>query len=331
MPGHPGAASFRTQKRIMYMAKWILSLICVVFLSGCAYQRAISGTQEYVDRGYSVNSIIFATDGDLISFGRLAGTPQYEIEDLSVIEQILTTTGVSVKITEPERESFRGAFSHSVIDEGLSNFSAAIERTLSRHQEAIGAGGSIEIVLVKQGVGAYRGIRSESDSPVSLSLLFHAPDPALLEEVPISAWWAAVLDNVAHELFHVHRGSSKFASKFRQIDEEAAATISGTCGLMDVAVSWGELPAIDYSTVLERPEGRAAFPGLSEGRFEPDIDALQQVKGVSAQGRTLATAVLYTKLPEGILEVADEGSRDLIYEYCSELLNEVPSFSTGEL
>lgn len=336
VPGSPGTSRL-IHRTLGHEAVKILTLplalVCLLLVSGCAYQRAASVSKQYADRGNSVNIVTLTADGDVITFGRLVGTPQREIELLTPIRQVRSTSGVTVRISEPEDVGLRGLASHQVVGQGFGNFSAAMEKTLSRYQQAIGPDASLDIVLVNRDVGAYRGVRSDSGSPLSLSFLFHAPDPTMAGERAIVSWWAAVLENVAHELFHVHMrmGRTQVESDFPLIDEEAAASINGTCGLMDAALSWSELPTIDHSTAAEPFRGLSAFPGLSQRRFEPDMSVLQQVEGLSVQGRLLGTAVLFSKLPDGVLDVADAESRELVFEYCSELLHHVPAFTAGEV
>ena len=311
--------------------KLLILLLCALAASGCAYQRASSTSGQYADRGISVNTITRAGNGDLISFGRLAGSPQHEIKGVSVIHQFQTPTGVTVRLSEPEREEYRGQTSGEAVANSVVKFSSAIDSTLARYSDRIHSGATLEILIVNRNVGAYRGIRSQAGAPVSLSFLVHAPDSELVGRDAILSWWAALLENVAHELFHVYQRLAQVEPGYPQVDEEGAATIAGTCGLMDAAVAWGIFPTIDHSTAIERPESRLAFPGLAEGRFEPNMDALRQVEGVTVQGRMLGTAVLYTKFPDGSLDVANAESRESVFDYCSELLDRVPAFSLGEL
>lgn len=152
-------------------------------------------------------------------------------------------------------------------------------------------------------------------------------------------WWAFALAGALHEMAHVnHRlqlsdpGRTKFSDD-ELTNQETAASIVEFCANLEFVASVtagrdDQLFELDWSA-LELP---GAFPGLRDGRFEPDMKRLREAwPHPTNQGSALASAAMYRFSENGSIDFSDAQANDRRQAYCRFVLNQVPDFVAGKL
>lgn len=306
----------------------LLLLTCA--LSGCvSLQKSSIETQKYAQDGISVNSVQLV-GSEVLSFGRLAGEPEVEIEGTTVIHSPPSSQGATVTFLVPDSLFQEASYGlKGFLRNGAPALMSVITEVYAEFKGFDSSELNLDIVLAPRGSGAYYSSQGVIGESLPLSVVYFAPKAELSGSAGQGyAWWSALARTVSHELFHLHHDLSELSSE--KLDEEVAASIIETCALVRYAREVDGTPTIDFEWILDDPRTSSSFPGLDSGRLNVELDRLEQLGGVSLQGQALATAVLYLLSPSGSIEVGKAESDRRILDYCGMLAKDVPEFRLGQ-
>lgn len=331
-------------------------ILCALFLCGligCATRQA----SQHLDRlgwaqeehGVSLAAVgLVKKNGRMIlrSGMRFDGTQAKKItwEDVSVSSHAFSGN-VAMRLVNPNEVSDE-LTNMSSSDKELAKVhlkrAVKVARTFTENMRLLGNRQvELNIFTSPRSDGYMLDIDSDLlNGPIRLVIGNPAP-----EFIGHHAWWVSALAGAIHELTHVNQNlllsqdDGLDAAAHMRINREAAAWIAERCaelafyksisderlrGLSDesknpLRMTW---PVLDFTE---------AFPGLREGRFEPNLDVVKELDPyTSMQGALLGQAVMYLLSDNGKVNLRDDVQNAERNRYCSYILNNTPNFSAGE-
>lgn len=314
----------------------LMTLMLVAAVSGCAGIQADREVTRYADEGWSVNGIrlMHGTGGyEVLSVGRLAGEGSARVRQVEPMHRTFSAGFVHLQFfTSPDHpdELGQSRVAGEIEKVGVS-LASALSRLVARFNAFSNIRVNLDVVLAPENSGAHYRTRSPMDEAVTISILF--PFPGLSGEMgstDLRAWWSQLASTISHELYHLHHDLSELGAS--RINEEVAASFIENCARLHLAMETGSHPLIDVAWLPEDPRAKRAFPGLEEGKFEPDQRALEKdFPLLSIRGRALGSAVLYVLTEGHGVHGDDPGPRGRILDYCDRLVREVPDFIGGDI
>lgn len=330
---HAGSARHALNPRSMSMSSFrTLLILAVTFLTGCAsVHKSSTETREYAEQGISVNSVQLVGTS-LVSFGRLSGENEREIDRLETVSNWSRPGLGDVRFSVPSfTDENRSAAMRQFLESGAHDFLTALAEALSSldaiHQSTV----DLSVVLAEQGSGSYYSSRGRVARTLPVSIIYFQPGDDTRMKTDgreATAWWAGLIRSVTHELYHLHQRLSDLDST--QLDGEAAATIVEACSLIQYAKQVGADPTIDVHWIQDDPRTSSIFRGLEEGQLNVDLDRLEAIGGVSLQGQVLGTAVLSLLSSSKTITLGASEEIESIFRYCDQLSRQVPKFHAGD-
>lgn len=319
----------------------LFALLTVVITVGCSgLGISARGTQKAVTQyGFPGVNSVYLWRNSVISFGRFAG--EHEVEIKQTVDVVEASLGgrdrVQFLLPVDASALARLDKTRAYLEAGAVEFGDALTRTLMNYLTMVDVELQVDVVLATE-PGSYYSSRAAIKDRLLVSVLFpHPLDEEAVhdhdndhDERGAGRWWAALSDLIAHELHHLH--SSLMGLDRSRVDEEAAASLLGSCAAYRYGLSVGLFTEpIKHFDLAHGPEIKRYFPAIDEGELKPDLYELNKRLHSSLGGKVLSTGVLY--LLAGSNEIHPVDDRDVferIFNYCDDLAHGVPRFHAGE-
>ncbi|MFU8831978.1 MAG: hypothetical protein ACNA7J_07450 [Wenzhouxiangella sp.] len=203
----------------------------------------------------------------------------------------------------------------------------AIESRVSVMDHIAGRKLIVSTLIMEGGLGyTYR-----QDAPLSTEHLEIAISALPVDTLEIT-WWDLFLDTVVHELTHVNHHLAGAEEQATNVESEAAAEIVAGCAKIEFYENLAKESDIDSIRLTFEDQGfMHAFPGLSEGEFQPSMNELMVLDHFTIKGKVLGAAALHVFTRKGEIDFTDAEMMQSIRAYCRHVSNKIPRFEQAEL
>lgn len=315
------------------LARFAFAALLAGLLSGCfgLARSRVDGTVGK-DGVVSMNIISVVREGKrmtLKSYGRLAGKARTAPDDAHLVWSQNTAWGeLRVLAWEPEATAVRDTLGLGQDDAGTAAIAA---RSLGHSLEVFPALVTRRTVINLYAAPFGSGRRVQAAMPISTDALTASIVVGLdvNDRKTPQHWWLLIVDTVSHELLHVQHALA--GKEVDALNDETAAYLTGVCAQIWLTLDLQK--RAEMTLDVSHPFIQQVFPGISEGRWAPRVDALTAYKGMdtSGIGRSVAYATIYHKYAiDGAFDLGDEARVKPILEECSRYGVSIPQFLQTE-
>lgn len=319
-------------------SKVLTAVIVVLVVSACATRSMEHLDQHMVKADQpQFNSIIESDGGQFFSFGKVLGPAVNPLEPADLSRAMgFDIDGVSVTIWDPRPVgadyALPGFFDADAEwhDDSVQAALQTMRATLAPMEAFTRTKTAINVVVAPAGSGLW--VRQPLDFAMGGAetwVIVGYSDRVASRRSEMVLW--ARISKVFNE--HVMRLQQLFRwpdllDEQRGIDFDAAVELAGWCGsarFMLYAFGEGSVE------MMPGPKSNRLFPGLLEGYFSPDLDALKASDSPSI-GAEIARALIFHLFSggDGNVDIANENEVVPMLKFCDQLSLGIPAFSSGQ-